>query len=381
MPGRRWRIEDAYGTAAGFGGTVCLHGFHIDAQLYCGTRCGMGIGEDSGKRFSGGDPKLRLHQVDPSDLLGDGMFDLQACIGFDEYEPAVRRVDEEFDGAGILVSGRGGQLHSRYVNLPGEPRVQAWCWCDLHDFLVATLQGAVPFSQMTGVARVIGKNLHFNMARVRYELFHIQFAATERRLGFTGTTCKCIVERGGIIDNMHAAAATACDRFDDHSIARWQCRQKLSRLIEAGGFGRAGRDGNLLCGCQAPCCTLVTEKGQRIGIRADECDAASVTLASEPGILAEKAIAGMNGVAVALFGRVDDRFHVEISGGTLAGEFDALVGAPGMQRVLVVGGIDRNAGNAEARRRAHDSDGDIAAVGDKESRDHDRTRMSDKPLL
>ena len=47
---------------------------------------------------------MLFDQVDAGDLFGNGVFDLDAGIDFDEVE-LVLAIDEEFDGAGVGVAG------------------------------------------------------------------------------------------------------------------------------------------------------------------------------------------------------------------------------------------------------------------------------------
>ena len=60
-----------------------------------------------------------MDEVDAVDLFGDGVFHLEAGVGFDEVEGGVgsRAFDEEFDGAEAIVevldNGKGLPLESR----------------------------------------------------------------------------------------------------------------------------------------------------------------------------------------------------------------------------------------------------------------------------
>ena len=52
-----------------------------------------------------GDADLPTDDVDPGDLLGDGVLDLDPRIDLDEIEPVGVGIDEELDRAGVLVAG------------------------------------------------------------------------------------------------------------------------------------------------------------------------------------------------------------------------------------------------------------------------------------
>ena len=57
-----------------------------DPALQCGAAdVDLVLAEPQvGQRFAGGDPDLRLHQVDVGDLLGDGVLDLDPRVHLDE---------------------------------------------------------------------------------------------------------------------------------------------------------------------------------------------------------------------------------------------------------------------------------------------------------
>ena len=50
-----------------------------------------------------GDLDLRLHDIDRGDFLGDGVFDLNPWVHFDEIPLARFDIDEELHGAGVGV--------------------------------------------------------------------------------------------------------------------------------------------------------------------------------------------------------------------------------------------------------------------------------------
>ena len=54
--------------------------------------------------FTGGDEDLEFDEVSAGDFFGDGVFDLDAFVDFEEVEVAFV-VDDEFDGAGVGVLG------------------------------------------------------------------------------------------------------------------------------------------------------------------------------------------------------------------------------------------------------------------------------------
>src|SRR6202158_1370982 len=53
--------------------------------------------------FAGGDPQLRMHEVDPGHPFGDRVLDLEARVHFEKVEFAVR-IEQKLDGPGVAVA-------------------------------------------------------------------------------------------------------------------------------------------------------------------------------------------------------------------------------------------------------------------------------------
>ena len=73
----------------------------------------------------------------------------------------------------------------------------------------------------------------------------------------------------------------------------------------------------------------------------------------------------MNSIAARLARCGDDRGAVEISGGAGAGDRDRTVRHPRVQRLRIVGRIDRDRADPHFGGGARDADRDLAAIGDE----------------
>src|ERR1700734_3008621 len=62
-----------------------------------------GSAEDVAKLLAGGNPNLRLHQIDSRNGLGNGVFHLNTRVHLNEVEIALL-IHQEFDGAGVAVA-------------------------------------------------------------------------------------------------------------------------------------------------------------------------------------------------------------------------------------------------------------------------------------
>jgi hypothetical protein len=118
--------------------------------------------------------------------------------------------------------------------------------------------------------------------------------------------------------------------------------------------------------CQLPCRHLVAEQFERRHRWPDEGDACISAGFGERRVLAEKAVAGMHGIAAGRRCPLHDGLDVEIGSSAAARDFDRLVGNPHMQRQRIVRGMDRDRRDAGIGGGARDADGDLAAIGDQE---------------
>src|SRR5690606_32402929 len=114
-------------------------GFHVDPQLdrMAARRADRRLPEpEAGERRAAGDRELGAYQVDPEHLLGDRMLDLQAWVRLDEREGVGRifggvRIDQEFEGAEVVVACRAGEPHRRLEDASAQPIAQRWTGGDL----------------------------------------------------------------------------------------------------------------------------------------------------------------------------------------------------------------------------------------------------------
>ena len=106
----------------------------------------------------GGDPEHLADQVDPGDLLGDRVLDLEPGVDFQERDRAVL-AEQELDGPGAGVAGLGADVTGRPVDPVPQPVVQARGRRLLDQLLVPPLQRAVPGRDHHDVAVGVGQAL------------------------------------------------------------------------------------------------------------------------------------------------------------------------------------------------------------------------------
>ena len=115
----------------------------------------------------------------------------------------------------------------------------------LQHLLVAALQRAVALAQMHDVAVLVGEDLHLDVPRPREVLLQVELAVAERRLrlGARHRHRRRQLRRG--VHHLHAAAAAAGRRLDQHRIAdglgdRARLVLVLHRAVGAGDHRDAG---------------------------------------------------------------------------------------------------------------------------------------------
>src|SRR5207302_9254754 len=78
-----------------FGGDAALDG--------CAAQLHVGLAE--AQRLAGGDADLIAHEVTSREPLGHRMFDLEPRVDLEEVELLCSGIEEELDGASVLVTG------------------------------------------------------------------------------------------------------------------------------------------------------------------------------------------------------------------------------------------------------------------------------------
>ncbi len=275
-------------------------------------------------------------------------------------------IDQEFEGAEIVVVRGGGKLLGGVDDARAQGIVQRRARRDLDELLVAALDRAFALPEMADRAMVVADDLHLDVAGVADQALDIDAVAAEggHRLGLAARIG--LLQLCGVVDDAHAAAAAAGDRLDHDGAAGAQRVEEGPCLLQAGRPAGALDDRHAALLGQRLGLRLVAEQVERLRRRPDEDDALLGAAPGERGILAEKAIAGMHRVA---FGRLGGRYHgldIEIGPRAAPGDFAGRVGGADMQRLRIVGGMDRDGGEAGVAGGAGDADGDLAAVGDQQ---------------
>jgi hypothetical protein len=122
---------------------------------------------------------------------------------------------------------------------------------------------------------------------------------------------------------------------------------------------RGGRD---------PGAGLVAKQLQMLHVRPDEGEACLGAHPRKITVLGEEPVARVEGVAAGHSRRRDHGPGIQIGGRTLTRQSPDVVGHAEVQAVGVVFRIHGNGGQTHVGRSAGDADGDLAPVGDQQSR-------------
>ena len=107
--------------------------------------------------------------------------------------------------------------------------------------------------------------------------------------------------------------------------------------------------------------------------RADELDVRGAADFGEVGVLAQQAVAGMDGVDVGDFGSGDDGGDIEIAvGGARRADADGFVGKADVERVAVGLAVDGDGADAEFPASIQNAQRNFTAIGNQNLTKHSR---------
>ena len=168
----------------------------------------------------------------------------------------------------------------------------------------------------------------------------------------------------------HALAAAAGGSLDHHGIADLVGDlHRVPVIVDDAEMARHGRDLGLRGGFLG--LDLVTHRGDRIRIGADEDDARFLQRARKRFAFGQEAVTGMDGFGAGRLAGLDDLLDDEIAFGRgRRPDEDRVVGHLDMQRVAVGLGIDGDRRNSHLAGGLDDATGDLAAVCDQYPFEH-----------
>ncbi|VVN48501.1 hypothetical protein PS639_06045 [Pseudomonas fluorescens] len=314
------------------------------------------------QRFTARHANLPGHQVEAGDGFGDRVFDLQAGVHLHEEELAAG-IQQKFHGTGTDVPDGLGRTHRGFAHGTPQFRAQARGGCFLDDFLMPTLNRAVPFIEVQAVAVLVGEHLDFHMARFEQVFLHQHPRIAERGLRFTLGRGQGFGELADLLDHFHAFAAAARRGLEQHRVA--DAFAGVAEGLEVLGFAVIARHQRHASGFHQGFGRGFTAHGvDGRGGWAKEDQAGGFDSAGEPGVLGQEAIPRMDRLGATGLGRGNQFVDLQVAvGGFAAAEVDANIRFAAMARVAVSGAVHGHGGQAQGLGGPHDPAGDFAAVG------------------
>src|SRR5262245_14942748 len=103
------------------------------------------------------------------------MLDLNTRIHFDEVQVVRVRIEEQSDGASVVVFDGAADCHGGFADFFANVRRQIGGRSDFHYFLMTSLHRAIAFPEMNKIAMTIAEKLDFNMPRTGNEFLDEDF--------------------------------------------------------------------------------------------------------------------------------------------------------------------------------------------------------------
>ena len=309
-------------------------------------------------------PQLQLHEVEPGDLLGDRVLDLQPGVHLHEEalspSPRVAR-DDELDGARAGVAagpgGRaGGGAHRRA--LPGRQQRRRRL---LDDLLVPALQRALALAEVDHAAVLVGQHLDLDVPGSRDQALDEQGVVAERAARLAPGRGHGAGEVAGPVHRVHALPAAAGRRLDQHRVA--DSRGGLCQLVvrepgpsDPGTTGTPAAATVCLARILSPMASIAAAGGPTKTIPA--CGAGG----GERGVLAEEAVAGVDRLRAGRPRRRDHLLDREVARRSRSGPSVPRRG-PDVRRACVGSRVHGDRTGSRGPQRADHPHRDLAAVG------------------
>ncbi len=274
-------------------------------------------------------------------------------------------IDEELERPRIGVLSRLSPLHRRLEQGVAGLAGQIWRGRLLDQLLMTALDGTVALADRQRVSEVIGQNLDLDVAWALDEPLQVDRAVAERRLGFRLRQRQRAQHFSFILDDTHAPATAARDRLDQQRVAdlaRYLPRlaQVLYRSIAAGYDGHAGLAHEL------PRLRFVAHQFDHVRPRTDKGHANLGANLGQVGILRQKSVPWMNGVAPGDQRRADDGRDVVVRPRRLRrADADRLIGQPHRQRLSIGIAVRHHRAHTQVVAGAQNPERDLAPVGNQ----------------
>ena len=317
-----------------------------------------------GQRLAPGDQELEGHQVQAGDHFRYRVLDLQTGVHFEEIELAV--LVNELHRPRVDVPARQGETDGGLAHGVGDRTSQAGGGRLFHQFLVASLHGAVARAEMDHVAVVVAEDLYLDVARPGQVFLQVALGPSKSPLRFPLRRLQCLGRLGGRGYDPHSAAAAAERRLDRHrppeGVPELDDLARPAQSVVGAGDGRdAGPDGG------GTAADLVAHGLDGVGRRAYPAHPRTGHGPGEVSVLGQEAVAGVDGVGPAAGDGVEEALDREVAFRRLGAAYEVgLVRGPDVPGTAVRFRVHRHRRDTEIPAGAGHPHGDLAPVGDQD---------------
>ena len=360
------------GDRAGTGPEVVAGIFGVDSALN-GVALKRDVGLLNFQRLSGGDGDLVPHDVNCRDLFGHGVLHLDARVHFDEVVTAVL-IEQEFDGAGVVVVDGPGDLGSGVAHLGPQAGREDQRGRNLNQLLMTPLDRTVPFAEVDDIAVFVRQDLKLDVMRPLDVFFDEYGTVPERRQGFAGGHFHVFAQFCVGPYHPEASPASAGAGFDHDGIAcAFREGQRFPDVGDAAFGSGDDRDADVLG--KIARLDLAPHGVDGLGGWTDEGDAGGLAQLREFGVFGQESVPGVDGIRPDAKGQVDDLLFVEEALHRSWADQIGFIGLLDVDAGRVGFGINRRRGDIQLAARANNPHGDFAAIGDENFLEHERSGL------
>ena len=127
---------------------------------------------------------LLFHDINSSDKFCHGMLNLNPSIHLHEVKFAFTFIVKKLDCPSIFIANRFCRADSCRSDLVSNCLTDCYGWRFFEDFLVVSLKGTIPFTQMNHMSKLVSQNLNLNMTSWVDDAFKVHSSIAKGRLSF-----------------------------------------------------------------------------------------------------------------------------------------------------------------------------------------------------
>ncbi len=231
---------------------------------------------------------------------------------------------------------------------------------------MAPLHGALALTEVNDVAVRVADELNFDVARIDDEFLQIDLIAAEGPLRLAGRIADGRLQLLFGIHPAHPFSAATGRCLQHHRIT--ELPGHSPRIVDVcGGLLGAGDHGNPNLFRQPASLCLRTERPNGLRGRADEHETLVRARSGKLGVFAQKTVTGVDRIGSVPPGGVENTVEAEIAlARRRSSDVSSFVSQPNVECFPIGVRVHSDAADAELAKRAYQTDGNLAAIGDED---------------